>query len=168
MLKLFLDLDGTLAKFNSKKNALERFKTEKGFFANLKPFKHIEIIDNLAKSGNVELFVISATPNEQADIDKMTWLNKYLPNIKKENVCFCRLGTNKAQEIKRQLNIDIDKTCLLLDDYSNNLFEWKQANGIGIKRLTSLANNKSKKWKGFAIKDLRQITKIIEQINVIE
>ena len=104
MLKLFLDLDGTLAKFNSKKNALERFKTEKGFFASLKPFKHIEFVNNLAKNDNVELFVISATPNEQADIDKMTWINKYLPNIKKSNICFCRLGTNKAQEIKRQLN----------------------------------------------------------------
>lgn len=164
MIKLFLDLDGTLAKFNSKKNALERFKTEKGFFASLKPFKHIEFVNDLTNNTNVELFVISATPNEQADIDKMTWINKYLPNIKKSNICFCRLGTNKAQEIKRQLNIDIDKTCLLLDDYSNNLFEWTKANGIGIKRLTSLANNSSKKWKGFAIKDLRQLQKVINSV----
>lgn len=164
MIKLFLDLDGTLAKFNSKKNALERFKTEKGFFASLKPFKHIEFVNDLANNTNVELFVISATPNEQADIDKMTWINTYLPNIKKSNVCFCRIGENKAIKIKEQLNIDINKSCLLLDDYTNNLVEWTKANGIGIKRLTSLANNSSKKWKGFAIKDLRQLQKVINSV----
>ena len=164
MIKLFLDLDGTLAKFNSKKNALERFKTEKGFFASLKPFKHIEFVNDLTNNTNVELFIISATPNEQADIDKMAWINTYLPNIKKSNVCFCRIGENKAIKIKEQLNIDIDKSCLLLDDYTNNLVEWTKANGIGIKRLTSLANNSSKKWKGFAIKDLRQLQKVINSV----
>ena len=71
MLKLFLDLDGTLAKFNSKKNALQRFDNEKGFFATLKPYKYIEVINELANSGLVEVYVISATPNEQADKDKM-------------------------------------------------------------------------------------------------
>ena len=38
MINLFLDLDGTLAKFNSKRNALKRFDNEIGFFANLKPY----------------------------------------------------------------------------------------------------------------------------------
>lgn len=164
MIKLFLDMDGTLAKFNSKRNALKRFENEKGFFSSLKPFKNIEFINDLALRKDCELYVISATPNAQADNDKMIWLEKYLPNIKKANICFCRIGTNKAKEIKRQLNIDIDKTCLLLDDYTNNLIEWNNANGIGIKRLTSLANNKSKRWKGFSIKDLSSISKLIDKI----
>ena len=141
MLKLFLDLDGTLAKFNSKKNALQRFDKEKGFFANLLPFKNVEKVNQLALSKKVEVFVISATPNEQADLDKMVWIKKYLNNVKKENICFCRIGTNKAQEIKRQLNVNIDNNCLLLDDYTNNLIEWTKANGIGIKRLFCSYNN---------------------------
>ena len=164
MIKLFLDMDGTLAKFNSKRNALERFATEKGFFASLKPFKHIEKINELALRTDLEVYIISATPNEQADSDKMIWLEKYLNNVKKENICFCRIGTNKAKEIKRQLNIDIDNECLLLDDYTNNLIEWTKANGIGIKRLTSLANNKSKRWKGICIKELSSISDVIDQM----
>lgn len=164
MIKLFLDLDGTLAKFNSKKNALERFDKEEGFFASLKPFKNIEAINDLAASGSVEVFVISATPNEIADRDKRVWCKKYLNNVKEQNLCFCRIGTNKAKEIKRQLNINIDENCLLLDDYTNNLIEWTKANGIGIKRLTSLANNKSKRWQGFCIKDLKDISRVIEQM----
>ena len=161
MIKLFLDLDGTLAKFNSKRNALQRFDNEKGFFATLKPYKYIETINELANSGLVEVYVISATPNCQADKDKLIWIKKYLNQIKENNICFCRLNENKAKVIKDKLNITIDKECYLLDDYTKNLIEWKNLNGIGIKRLTSLANNKSKKWKGFALRDLRDLWKIV-------
>ena len=105
MINLFLDLDGTLAKFNSKRNALKRFDNEIGFFANLKPYKYIEFVNELAKSKNVNVYVISATPNDQADQDKLIWIRKYLNNIKEENICFSRIGENKAKVIKDKLNI---------------------------------------------------------------
>ena len=161
MLKLFLDLDGTLAKFNSKKNALKRFDNEKGFFSSLKPYKNIEVINELAACGNVEVYVISATPNEQADQDKMIWIKTYLKQIKQENICFCRLNENKAKVIKDKLNITINKECYLLDDYTKNLIEWKNLNGIGIKRLTSKADNSRKIWKGFSLKDLTQLKELV-------
>jgi 5'(3')-deoxyribonucleotidase len=164
MIKLFLDLDGTLAKFNSKKNALQRFDNEKGFFSSLKPYKYIEEINKIATSGNVEVYIISATPNEQADLDKMIWIKTYLKDIKQENICFCRLNENKAKVINNKLNITIDKECVLLDDYTKNLIEWNNLNGIGIKRLTSLANNKSKKWKGLTLKDLRKLNSMLSNL----
>lgn len=154
MKKIFLDLDGTLAKFNVR-NALNRFQTEKGFFANLKAYKGIEDINELAKKGNV--YIISASPNEQADKDKATWIDLFLPNLPKSNICFCRLGKNKAKEIKKNLNIIINKECILLDDYTQNLVEWESVGGVGIKRLTSVANNKSGRWKGLAIRNLREL-----------
>lgn len=166
MLKLFLDLDGTLAKFNSKKNALERFNKEKGFFSSLKPFKNIEIINEIAKSNNVEVYIISATPNEQADQDKLCWIDRYLNAVKKENICFCRLNENKAKVIKDKLNITIDKECILLDDYTKNLIEWKNLNGIGIKRLTSKADNSRKIWKDYSIRNLIQLTKTLNKIAI--
>jgi 5'(3')-deoxyribonucleotidase len=166
MLKLFLDLDGTLAKFNSKKNALKRFDNEKGFFSSLKPYKNIEVINELATCGNVEVYVISATPNEQADQDKMIWIKTYLKQIKQENICFCRLNENKAKVIKDKLNIEIDKECILLDDYTKNLIEWKNLNGIGIKRLTSKADNSRKIWKDYSIRNLIQLEKTLSQIAI--
>ena len=162
MKKLFLDMDGTIAKFNSKKNALERFDKEKGFFNSLKPFKYIEVINQLIKDNKIEVYIISASPNEQADQDKMNWIKTYVNNINEENICFCRIGKDKAKAIKEQLNITIDNECYLLDDYTKNLIEWKQANGIGIKRLTSLADNSRKIWKGLSIKDLRQLKTLFE------
>ncbi len=161
MLKLFLDLDGTLAKFNSKKNALKRFDNEKGFFSSLKPYKNIEVINELATCGNIEVYVISATPNKQADKDKLIWIKTYLNQIKQENICFCRLNENKAKVIKDKLNIEIDKECILLDDYTKNLIEWKNLNGIGIKRLTSKADNSRKIWKDYSIKNLNQLPQVL-------
>jgi 5'(3')-deoxyribonucleotidase len=164
MINLFLDLDGTLAKFNSKRNALKRFDNEIGFFANLKPYKYIEFVNELANNKNVNVYVISATPNEQADKDKLVWIRKYLNNIKEENICFSRLNENKAKVIKDKLNITIDNNCLLLDDYTKNLIEWTNLNGIGIKRITSKADNSTKKWQGLCLKDLRQLSSLIMSI----
>ena len=159
MIKIFLDLDGTLAKFNVR-NALERFDKEEGFFARLKAYKNIEIVNELAKTkGN--LFIISASPNLQADKDKQKWLDVYLPNVAQSNITFCRLGQNKAQVIQDKYNITIDKNCYLLDDYTKNLIEWESFGGKGIKRLTFVADNSRKLWKGLTLKDLKELTNII-------
>lgn len=158
MKKIFLDLDGTLAKFNVR-NAIKRFAIEEGFFAKLGAYKGIENIDELAKNGNV--YIISASPNEQADKDKQTWIDKYLPNLPKANICFCRLGKNKAKEIEKNLNIIVNKECILLDDYTKNLVEWESVGGVGVKRLTSVADNKSGKWKGLAIRNLRELAGVV-------
>ena len=156
MKRIFLDLDGTLARFNVK-NALERFDNEKGFFANLLAYKGIEIVNELAKEDN--LFIISASPNEQADKDKMIWLEKYLPNIKQENITICRIGENKAKVIESKYNIEINEHCYLLDDYTKNLNEWESVGGVGIKRITKVADNSTKKWKGFELKNLQELIK---------
>lgn len=158
MKKIFLDLDGTLVRFNVR-NALKRFATEKGFFANLKAYKNIEEINEMAKTGNV--YIISASPNVQADIDKMKWIEKYLFNIPIANVIICRVGENKAEIIKSKLDIMIDETTVLLDDYTKNLTEWESAGGVGIKRLTKVADNSTGKWKGLAIKNLNQLKKAV-------
>lgn len=159
MKKFFLDMDGTIAKFNVP-NAVNRFTTELDFFANLKAYKYIEIINELAKNNN--LYIISASSNERTDKDKMIWLKKYLSNINKNNITFCRIGENKAKVIENKYQIKIDKDCFLLDDYTKNLQEWESIGGTGIKRLTSKADNSRKIWKGFQIKQLNQLLKFID------
>lgn len=146
-------MTGTLARFNVR-NALKRFETEKGFFAKLGAYKGIEKINEMAKAGNV--YIISASPNIQADIDKMTWIEKYLNNVPMENRLICRCGENKAEYLKNK-GLQIDKNSYLLDDYTKNLIEWESAGGVGIKRLTKCADNSTGKWKGLAIKNLNQL-----------
>ena len=158
MKKIFLDLDGTLAKFNVR-NALKRFDNEVGFFANLGAYKGIDIVDKLARLGNI--YIISASPNEQADKDKMQWIEKYLPNVPQENITLCRLGENKAKIIENKYNFKIDKNCYLLDDYTKNLTDWEQVGRIGIKILTHCADNSRKLWKGLAIKNLAKLGLVV-------
>ncbi|MBR3889953.1 hypothetical protein IKJ53_05500 [bacterium] len=158
MKKIFLDLDGTVAKFNVR-NALKRFDNEIGFFAKLGAYKGIESINELAKSGII--YIISASPNAQADNDKMIWINKYLPNVPQENITMCRLGENKAKIIENKYSMSISQECYLLDDYTKNLQEWVANGGTGIKRLTSVADNSTGKWQGLTLKDLTQLGAIV-------
>ena len=157
MIKIFLDLDGTLARFNVR-NALKRFDNEIGFFANLLAYKGIEIVNELATTN--QIYIISASPNEQADKDKMIWLKKYLPNINVENITLCRLGQNKAEIIQNKYNITINEQCYLLDDYTKNLNEWESFGGIGIKRLTQVSDNSRKLWKGLELKHLQELRQL--------
>lgn len=158
MKKIFLDLDGTLAKFNVR-NALKNFETKKGFFARLGAYVGIEYINSLAKNGN--LYIISASPNEQADKDKMEWISRYLNNIPNENITLCRCGENKAEIIENKYSIKIDKDCFLVDDYTKNLIEWENMGGTGIKRITTVADNSRKLWKGLAINKLTNLGLVI-------
>lgn len=158
MNKIFLDMDGTLARFNVR-NALARFENEKGFFANLLAYKGIEGINEMIKKENI--YIISASPNVYADMDKKTWLKRYLPNLNNENILLCRNGQNKAKFIENKLNIKIDQNCYLLDDYTRNLIEWEQAGGIGIKRITKVSDNSRKLWKGLELKDLEKLSNLI-------
>lgn len=157
MIKIFLDLDGTLARFNVR-NALKRFDNEIGFFANLLAYKGIEIVNELATTN--QIYIISASPNEQADKDKQFWLNKYLPNVKQENITLCRLGQNKAEIIQNKYNITINEQCYLLDDYTKNLNEWESFGGVGIKRLTQVSDNSRKLWKGLELKHLQELRQL--------
>ena len=158
MNKIFLDLDGTLAKFNVR-NALDRFDKEEGFFARLGAYKGIEIVNELAKTN--QLFIISASPNEQADNDKIKWISKFLPNVSTENITLCRLGENKAEIIQNKYNLVINSECYLLDDYTKNLIEWESFGGKGIKRLTTISDNSRKLWKGFELKDLTKLEEFL-------
>lgn len=158
MKKIFLDLDGTLAKFNVP-NALKRFETEKGFFAKLGAYKGIEKINEMAKQGNI--YIISASPNMYTDLDKKKWIRKYLNNIPTENIVLCRIGENKARKIENKYNIKIDKDCFLLDDYTKNLIEWETVGGTGIKRITTVSDNSTKKWKGLELKQLERLYELV-------
>lgn len=158
MNKIFLDLDGTLAKFNVR-NALERFDKEEGFFARLGAYKGIEIVNELAKTN--QLFIISASPNAQADNDKIKWISKFLPNVNAKNITLCRLGENKAEIIQNKYNLVINEECYLLDDYTKNLVEWENVGGKGIKRLTTISDNSRKLWKGFELKDLTKLEEFL-------
>lgn len=156
--RVVLDMDDTLAHFNQEKDALKRFSEEKNFFLILKPSKlllyiQIAIIEHLFDLENV--YVVSASPNSQADKDKAKWLEKHFKALPKENITFTRLGENKATHFMNKYHLDKKDLSkyTLIDDYTKNLIEW-QKNGGKVLKYINEYNNTKQHYKALNIESL--------------
>lgn len=125
---IYCDMDGVLADFNGEPNAVKRFAWESGFFKNLKPIKNnVNAIKELIADGFV-VRILSASPNENADKDKIAWLKKYLPEIADGNIIIIRNGENKSDYVKAD-----GKVKILFDDYWVNCEQFKEKGFIAYK-----------------------------------
>jgi 5'(3')-deoxyribonucleotidase len=125
---IYCDMDGVLADFDKVENAVAIYKTEPNFFYNLEPI--IENVNAIKKliAKNYLVKILSKSPHKNADNDKRKWLEKYLPEIENENIIFARPHETKisfVNELEKHFS-------LLLDDYSKNIDEWRNENGIAI------------------------------------
>ena len=126
---IYCDMDGVLADFDKVENAVAIYKTQPNFFYDLEPIiENVNAIKQLiAKDYLVK--ILSKSPHENADNDKRKWLEKYLPEIKNENIIFARPHETKISFVS-QLEKHFS---LLLDDYEKNIDEWRNENGIAFK-----------------------------------
>lgn len=133
----YCDMDGVLADFMSAPDALNRFAHERGFFTTLAPMpQNLKALRDAFAHGE-NIFILSASPNEQADHDKLKWLARYCPEFPTDRVILMRNGQNKAHFMRTPSGI-------LLDDYGKNLVEWCGHNfgknrGVKIKQDGDLA-----------------------------
>ena len=146
MIRLFVDMDGTLAVFSYEKTIEDLYK--KGYFENLKPiYEVVDAIKHIITDTPIEVYILSAylSKSNFALAEKQKWLDKYLPEIKISNRIFLPYPENKAEAFR-----SLSKDDYLLDDYTPNLISWNKKGGIGIKLLNGI-NNKTGLWKGLKI-----------------
>ena len=144
--RIFIDMDGTLAKWKNVLNADELY--EQGYYLNLEPnLKLIEEIKSLIWKGE-DIYILSSflDGSKYALDEKNKWLDKYLPELDNERRIFVKYGDNKSDYIKS----GISNSDYLLDDYTKNLIDWKVAGGTGIKYLNGINHTKGT-WKGLIL-----------------
>ena len=121
-INIYVDMDGVLADFNAEPDGVARFRTEKGFFRNLKPLKkNAKALRKLIADGNYNIYILSASPNAAADGDKLAWLKKHRIKLADGNIIFCRNHERKVDYMKTADGI-------LFDDYGKNIREWVDGN----------------------------------------
>ena len=166
-INLFVDMDGTLAKFYYKKDYLEKMY-EKGYFENLPLYAMANKIDAFAQLDScVNVYILSACINSPyCEQEKVAWLLKNMPNISPKNFLFTKVGESKAQKIALSVDNIENYINILLDDYTLNLELWENndhKNMIGIKFLNGM-NDTTKSWQGYKIKTFKQLEKIIQKL----
>lgn len=132
-MKIYFDLDGTLARFEEQPNAMDRFINEKGFFLSLEPTKLCKELVEDNKTLWENIHILSTSPNKQATKDKIKWVEKHLPKIKKENIIVVYENSHKQKYAKGSL---------LIDDHTPNLREWQKKGGYVIKAINKHNNKK--------------------------
>ncbi len=141
--RLFVDMDGVLAKFNQ----VDTMETlyEKGYFKNLEPMKNVlHAICDVIENKQAEVFILSAVLEDSpyAKSEKNEWLDKYLPEIDDEHRIFPACGEDKRTYVPS----GVKDTDYLLDDYTKNLKSW-QKDGQGIKLINGINHTKGT-WEG--------------------
>lgn len=131
--RLFVDMDGTLARFHDQANYLERM-FEKDFFRSLEPFENMVegVRQFIHDHPDVEVFVLSARVNGEppyCEAEKNAWLDEHLPEIDPAHRIYTEVGKSKAEYIPG----GIGKNDFLLDDYNKGLNLWLYDGGSAIK-----------------------------------
>lgn len=167
--RLFIDMDGTLARFHDEVQYLERM-WEKDFFRNLKPFENmLEAVKLLAEQNNeIEVYILSAAIDGEPPYcckQKNQWLDEHLSEIDSLHRIFTRVGVPKSDYIPG----GIDKNDFLLDDYNKNLEEWLDFGGSSIKCVNNI-NHKGligKLWDGELVRTADSPNIIKQQLSSI-
>lgn len=161
--RLFVDMDGTLAKYQPVDTMEILF--EKGYFLNLEPQQNVvDAIKKIIKEQpEMEVYIMSSvlTDSKYALQEKNEWLDKYLPEIDKEHRIFPPCGENKLDYVPN----GIRPTDFLLDDYTKNLTLWEPP-AKGIKLLNGI-NHTNETWKGSMLRYDKESERLAEDIVMV-
>ena len=153
-IRIFIDMDGTLAEWKDVKSNKELYV--KGYYEELKPNKYLlEETKKLIEEGK-DIFILSSflSDSKYALSEKNIWLDKHLPELPREKRIFVPYGDLKYKYLPSK----ITAFDYLIDDHTKNLLDWKEAGGTGIKFLNGMNHIKGI-WQGLLLKEAENISK---------
>lgn len=130
---VYFDIDGTLGYWYQNARGFvypdEVLDPNKHYFRTIEPHHFmIDVARTLHEKG-YDVCVISAADRYTIK-DKWDWLSEHCSFIPPENIFFCPLGADKNNFVKGNAEYSI-----LIDDYKENLKQWK---GIPVKAINTI------------------------------
>lgn len=131
--RLFVDIDGTLARFHDADKVFIEAMWTPGFYVGLKPFENaVEGLKQfIQEHPEVDVYILSAVLDTDPPFivsEKNEWLDMYLPEVPIDHRIFTRAGESKTDYIG-----ELGERDYLLDDYNKNLIEFEAAGAHAIK-----------------------------------
>lgn len=131
--RVFIDIDGTLARFHDVDKHFIEAMWQEGFYRELKPFENmVEGAALFVRSHpEVDVYILSAVLDTEppfAEKEKNEWLDHYLPEVDRDHRIFTKAGHDKSEYIW-----DLSRDDYLLDDYNRNLREFEAAGANAVK-----------------------------------
>lgn len=150
-MKLYVDMLGVLCKRNKIHYLEDIYQT--GYFKNMDPISNV--VDGIKKfftfpQNEIEVFIIlPCIDSKYAKQDLNEWIDNHIPEVDEEHRIFINYKDDMVDTIIK-INQGLDKTSILLDDYSDDLTRWDKQGGIAIKLISSISH-KTKQWSGSTI-----------------
>lgn len=184
--RLFVDMDGTVAEwrnikleFDEAETANQEVAAEKldellylpGYFSTLRPHKNIiDAIEKISCLGLAEVYILSCVNEDRGDIspvaDKNSWLDKHMPFVDHSHRIFVPNGEDKSDYLPG----GVKEGDTLIDDYTKNLENWEVAYAeiphSTIKALNHVNQTKGT-WIGSRISIDEDSDKIVTDISEI-
>ena len=156
----YFDMDNTILEwcpYGKNEEWVEKgYPLKKGFFENLKMFEGSDIVIKTLKEIGFDVKILSACESTPyCKPEKLKWLKKNLPFIKKNDIHLILNGETKSSFCKSADHI-------LIDDYGKNLKEWHEKGGLAIKKSTS-----GKKKSHLHVIRLEEIFNVLESLGYV-
>lgn len=146
--RIFVDMDGTLCRFTY---VSRRMLYSKGYFASLAPDKDVvDAVKRLHREGE-RVCILSCYLKDSifARKEKERWLKRNIPGIP---YILIPCGSSKAEAAEKMSGRRLCSADVLLDDFTDNLNEWKEKGGTALKLLNGINDTKGC-WKGERIRN---------------
>lgn len=171
---LFVDMDGTIAQFYESSSCLDLYTGDPEFFEKLTPYPNaVSAINLLSRKHrrDLRICILSAVPAEYYSSvvrQKTSWLQSVFDEdvLKNIRTLYPIIGESKFDYARKHIG---SGSYFLLDDYSKNLVEWEENNGVGIKALTELNGRgwNNTNFRGAAVSVLDPAEEICEALEAI-
>jgi len=115
----FIDMDGSIVEFDFFTKEF-REKNQDGLFLNLRPLTSIiKCLEKINEIPNIELYILSICRYNDDAIQKIKWLDRYVPFLKNENrFILTRENGDYDIETKYDVKGEFIKKMLKEDEYA--------------------------------------------------